>query len=379
MKKLIHILLIMLIEATYSNLFAQTDTLQPPSIFRNATADPNDGEKYTDLSGYFDTIQTMLNELHSLYSAGNFHAALQLSQRDLNKPHLTKAQNQDRLKYTIASYKSINYDQDADRIAKTFLQNDPFYTIKSDDPVPFRDVLNNYYTTPQYSVWLAAGKTFVNTHMDTICSIIDTIPGARTPDYDMDGFVMQVGFEYRPFKVITISIAPSFTTYNIYRSIRRSDIATFHYSESCQVFSLPLFMEAGLHLGREKFVPSLYAGVQIKYIIQSKYTAFTEVASSYTDIPDEKNNTDSKNRLNYSVLGGIRLNYNHRRLTFFADLGVSLDLLPYNNPKKKYSDYDLLYQHFHVPDIFQMFEYAVKIGVKVNLKYKTIAKYNYGY
>ena len=379
MKKLIHISLMMLIAATCSNLFAQTDTLQPPSIFRNATADPTDGEKYIDLSGYFDTIQTMLNELHSLYSAGKFHAALQLSQRDLNKPHLTKAQNQDRLKYTIASYKSINYDQDADRIAKTFLQNYPFYTTQDDDPVPFRDVLNNYYTTPQYSVWLAAGKTFVNTHMDTICSIIDTIPDARTPDYDMDGFVIQVGFEYRPFKVITISIAPSFTTYNIYRSIRRSDIATFHYSESCQVFSLPLFMEAGLHLGREKFVPSAYAGAQIKYIIQSKYAAYTEVVGQYTDIPDDKTNTDSKSRLNYSVLGGIRLNYNHRRLTFFADLGVSLDLLPYNNPKKKYSDYDLLYHHFHVPDIFQMLEYTAKIGVKVNLHYKTIAKYNYGY
>ena len=379
MKKLIHILLTILIAATSTNVVAQTDTLQPPSIFRNATADPIEGEMYSGDDIQTDTLKTLFSELHSLYSAGKFHDALDLSLEVLDKPHLTKAQNQDRLKYALASYKSIDYDHEADEIAKTFLQKDPFYTIQDDDPEPFKEVLNNYYTMPKYSVWLAVGKTFVNTHMDTICSIIDTIPDARTPDYDMDGFVIQVGFEYRPFKVITISIAPSFTTYNIFRSIRRSDIAMFHYSESCQVFSLPLFMEAGLHLGREKFVPSLYAGAQIKYIIQSKYTAFTEVVSQYTDIPDDKTNTDSKNRLNYSVLGGIRLNYNHRRLTFFADLGVSLDLLPYNNPKKKYSDYDLLYHHFHVPDIFQMLEYTAKIGVKVNLHYKTIAKYNYGY
>ena len=43
------------------------------------------------------------------------------------------------------------------------------------------------------------------------------------------------------------------------------------------------------------------------------------------------------------------------------------------------ANYDLLYNHFHVPDIFQMLEYTVKVGIQVNLQYKTIAKNNYGY
>jgi hypothetical protein len=56
-----------------------------------------------------------------------------------------------------------------------------------------------------------------------------------------------------------------------------------------------------------------------------------------------------------------------------------MDMLPYNDPSKKYHNYDLLYQNLYVPDMFRMLEYTVKFGIKINLQYKTIAKFNYGY
>jgi hypothetical protein len=67
-------------------------------------------------------------------------------------------------------------------------------------------------------------------------------------------------------------------------------------------------------------------------------------------------------------------------MTYFADMGISLDMLPFNNPEKIFCNSDLLYQNFYVPDVYRMIEYSVKLGIKVNLQYKTIAKYkNYDY
>ena len=174
MNRLIHISLTILIAATCTSVIAQTDTLHGSSIFHNATADPIEGERTIGGDIKTDTIRTLLRELHSLYSAGKFHDALHFSLQVLDKPHLTKAQNQDRLKYTLAAYKSIDYDHEADDVAKTFLQKDPFYTIQDDDPEPFKQVLDNYYTTPKYSVWAAVGKNIVRPHNDTIRSIIDS-------------------------------------------------------------------------------------------------------------------------------------------------------------------------------------------------------------
>ena len=388
MKTLIKILLLVIIAAASTNAIAQTDAPKDLPLYQNATADGDDskgGASHLD-ANIRDTIDAQLQNLRSLYSAGKYHDALQLSQEIDNRYPLKKAETLTRLKYTLAANKDLDNDAVADSIAKQYLQKDPFYNPETDDdaPVSFKRVLKNYYTTPKYSVWAAVGKNTVEPFNDTIRTIIDTVTNARTPEYNITGFFVQLGFEYRPLKIVSISVAPALTSYNIERSIDRyvqedKVVATFYYNESSTVFSLPMFVEAGLHLKREFFVPSIYAGAQIKYIINAEYKAYTDAVGIRTEIPAQKEDTGIKNRLNYSILGGIRLNINHRRMTYFADLGMSLDMLPYNDPSKKYQNYDLLYQHFHIPDIYQMLEYTVKVGVKVNLQYKTIAKYNYGY
>jgi hypothetical protein len=188
-----------------------------------------------------------------------------------------------------------------------------------------------------------------------------------------------VGFEYRPLKIFSVSIAPQIVSYDFDRTIKRTSLALFYSNESSTIFSLPILVEAGIYRKREIFVPSVYAGIQMRYVLNSEYMAYTIVPDMYSEPSGYKDNTDLKNKFNYSILGGIRLNYNHRRMTYFADLGMSMDMLPFNNPKKIYSNNDLLYQNFYVPDVFRMLDYVVKLGIKVNLQYKTIAKYNYGY
>ena len=147
MKTHIHILITILIAATCTSVTAQTDTLQSSSLYKNFTADPIEGER--SLSDNFDfeenTIAIQLNMLHTLYSAGKFHDALQLSREIADLPHLTKEQSHDLLKYTISAYKSLDYDREADSLAKQYLKKDPFYNPDEDKdaPVLFKKVLKN--------------------------------------------------------------------------------------------------------------------------------------------------------------------------------------------------------------------------------------------
>ena len=381
MKIHIHILLtiLILVAATGASAIAQNDNAQGQTLFQNASSDPIEGEpvnvSYIDSDN--DTIGSQLRQLQSLYSAGKYRTALQLSQRIKTNPHLSKEQNQDRLKYTIAAYKDLEYDHEADSLAKIFRQRDPFYIPNSIDPLSFKRTLANYDTKPKFSVFAAIGKVNTHPHLDTVRTIIDSV--SLDPDYKIEGYTVQIGFEYRPLKLFTISIAPSVTAYDITRTMQRAEFAIFHYNETSIVFALPLYVEAGLYRKKEIFVPSIYAGAQLKYMFHSEYKAYTEAIGTFNVIPDYKDDTYTKTKLNYSVLGGIRLNINHRRMTYFADFGLSMDMLSYNNPAKKYRNNDFLYQHLYIPDIYRMMEYTVKLGIKVNLQYKTIAKNNYGY
>lgn len=375
---LVKILTTMVIAVVFiTNAYAQNDTLSNLQLFSNAAS--NDAKNDTSSRQLYeevDTVTEQLNTLQTLYSTGKYGRALLLA-RDMNNSHLTKSQNLLRLKYNIASFKALEYHREADSAAQLFLQKDPFYSVGDNDPVPFREVLENYYTMPQFSLWASMGMMYGIPVLDTVRTIVDTL--SCEPEYDITCLTLQIGFEYRPFKILTVFVAPTFASYNIERSINRTDIAVFRYKETCQVISLPLCIEASLYRQHEVFVPSVYVGAQLKYIIQSKYSAQTEAIGVYADRPNKYVDTDSKNRINYSILTGVRLSYIHRRITFFADLGMGLDLKSFNNPSKKYDNFDLFFQHLHIPDTYRMMDFWSRGGVKINLHYKTIAKYNYGH
>ena len=97
MKTLINILLttLILIAATYSNVLAQNDL--PQGSARTSKADT-------------DTISTLFQRLQTLYEADKYHDVLQLSEEIQNLPRLSKDQKQERLKYSIAAFKSLEYD-----------------------------------------------------------------------------------------------------------------------------------------------------------------------------------------------------------------------------------------------------------------------------
>lgn len=57
------------------------------------------------------------------------------------------------MRYTIASYKEMAYDEEADSVMKIFTKKYPFYELNSDDPVSFQEVFKNYNTIPRISLF----------------------------------------------------------------------------------------------------------------------------------------------------------------------------------------------------------------------------------
>ena len=319
----------------------------------------------------------ILQTLEDLYSAGKYNQLLQFSQSLHDTATLSKEENLVRLKYTVVAYKDFGYRREADSTARLFWQKAPFYKFQKSDPQLFKEVMENYYTMSKFSVWMAAGIQFAHPVMQTVRPIMDI--SGRKPKYRISGYAVQLGLEYRPLRILSLNVAPLFTSYEMKRTMPRTDIATFRYNENFSTFTLPLIIEASLIVGRSCIFPSLYGGAQFKYLMSSKSNAYTDAAGIYIEISDKKDDIQYKHRTNYSVLGGTRLNFNHRRTTFFIDFGVAYDMKTYNNPDKKFDDIALMFEDLYIRDVFRMLEYGMKIGVKVNLQYKTIAKHHYGY
>ena len=325
-------------------------------------------------------IDEQLRDLQRYYLAGKYDEALQTSQSLTNR-HLDPDKEYVRQMYTIAAFKDMEYNDKADSATKLFYGKNPFYDPNKDarDPVSFRENISNYYTMPRFSVWAAVGQSLAGTPLDTVHVITDTTQ--MKPDYNSEmSEAIQIGFEYHPLQWLSVSVAPTYSKYRYTRTTERSERATFCYEETDKIFTLPLRIEGYLITGEGKWVPSIYAGAAAKFIIKANYNAYTQtVGEPQYRVDDKEIDLDTKTKYNCAILGGAKLSFNHRRLTIFGDFGLSIDLKPFNNPDAAFANTDLAYDKMYIPDIFHIVEVTALVGVKINLKYKTVAKYGYGH
>ncbi len=368
--------------AAVATASAQGDTLSGIPLYQNAVstdAPPADNHSVIHVgTGNAMMGDDDLRTFYNYYAAGKYREALALS-KGINTSKFSKTQNEVYYKYAIAAYKEMEYNEEADSVMQLFRQKYPFYKPNNYDPASFREIFDNYYTMPKFSLWVATASPMVQTIIDTVYVItIDTLQ--RKPDYSYDAKAVQLGFEYHPLKFLSVSFAPTMLFYSCNRSSKRHEFATYHYKKRYMTLCLPLRVEAGLYRKREFFVPSVFIGAQTKYALRSQYTSYIDVIGQVTEVPDEQSDLDSKTRLNYSLFGGVRFSFNcNRRFTYFAEASASADMLPVNNPDKKYASRDALYRDLYINDAYRLRELSLMVGVKVNLKYKTVAKNGYGY
>lgn len=397
MKTFIKILFCIATSVQISTALAQSDSISDLPMFQNIISDPDENEPdngvyYTNRKTSSDTkhrkndnnpddnIGEQLRILANLYSAGKYHEALRISETIRLNYKLSKEDNLYRQMHTIASLKDLEYNEEADSATMLFLQKYPFYKPANYDPSSFKENINNYYTMPQFSIYAGAGVISATPQLDTVHVITDTIN--KTPLYNssQNGYIVQIGFEYHPLKFLSISIAPSFSHYKYSREIQRGKITKFYYEESDNMYTLPIHITASLWRKREIWVPAIYTGAKLKYITKAKYSAYTQTIgeTKYTANFQTLDPND-KNRINYAILGGLKIFYNFGRITLFGDAGLSFDIKPFNNSDKNLNNSELVFDQMYVPDSFHMLETSFTLGVKVNLFYKTMARYGYGY
>ncbi len=395
------LILITLATLTVVAANAQTDSLPPIPLYDNVVSDDapdadessprqtiNPFERRKDSKNNAapqrhmpNSVGEQLRILSNLYSAGKYNDALALSDSILQNHKLTKEENIYRQVHTIAAFKDLEYNEEADSVTKLFHQKYPFYKPASYDPVSFKENLGNYYTMPRFSVWIGAGPAGGMPQIDTVHVITDTLN--REPSYDpaeVSGFVFQLGFEYHICKWLSIAVAPTYMRYQYGREIERGMMTTFRYEETDNILTLPMYLAASLYTKREIWVPSIYFGAKAKYITKAKYAAYTQtIGQAQYTASTRSLDLDDKNQSNFALMGGMKLNYNYRRATFFADAGLSYDLKPFNKPGRGLSNSDLLYDKMFIPDSFHMMDLTFVVGVKINFFYKTVARFGYGY
>ncbi|MBO7440488.1 MAG: hypothetical protein J6U21_12515 [Bacteroidales bacterium] len=367
---------------------AQNDSLPDIPLYDNAVSkDVPPSDKRGIINGMSEVNFFGDDELRNFYNyfaAGKYREAVESSKK-INTSKFSKNQTQVFYRYAVAAYKEMEFNAEADSLARRFLEKDPLYQPVGYDPSSFREILENYYTIPKFSVWLSTAKNYVKTRVDTVYVItIDTLQ--REPSYKYDASSVQLGFEYHPIQCLSISIAPTLRFCKYTRSSKRHEWATHFYKERYMLLGLPVRIDAGLYRKQEKFsrksvsfVPSVFVGIEPKFALRSHYVSYIDVIGQIVDISDEKPNVDTKTRLNYSLFGGVRLSVNHGRLTYFAEVSIAEDMKTVNDSDKKYDTYDALYRDLYINDMFKIRELSMMIGVKLNLKYKSIAKNGYGY
>jgi hypothetical protein len=264
---------------------AQTDTLPYIPLYVNAAsknAPAADNHSVVHVASNNDFIANEdLRTFYNLYAAGKYREAIAHSRR-MSTADFDKLEHQFHLKYAIAAYKEMELNEEADSLAKLFYQETPFYEPTLFDPVSFRELLDNYYTMPKFSVWLALSNNIVMAKVDTVF-VISNDTMQRKPDYKFNSFGFQVGFEYHPLKWLSVSVSPTLTHTSYTRSIRRHEMSSYKFSDEYTTIAFPMRIEAGLYRRRAAFVPSVFAGFQPKIIVKSDITSTHSLIGAMDD------------------------------------------------------------------------------------------------
>ncbi|MBO7141606.1 MAG: hypothetical protein J6V76_00635 [Bacteroidales bacterium] len=380
MSRIIKLLCIMTLLLASVSLSAQNDSVPARSFLQNAVSDdtPQNDNGIDSHQAVSDSLGGGVMALLNIYNAGKYREALDYSQKLLNRGHLSKRGVITCQMLNVASLKNLEYNYEADSAVRHFLQKEPLYKPTNFEPLSFLQVLDNYYTMPRFSIWLGAGNSFVRHICDTVyVTTVDTMQ--QQPDYSFSSRMFQIGFEYNIIKWLSVSAAPTLSMVSYTRSISRHPLASYHYDEDYVCLGIPIVLEASLYRGREFFVPSAYVGFQPKIMLKSTFTSYIDYVNAANDDPATGSSLDGKNRINTSLLCGVRFSFNHNRMSYFADIRASHDLNPLNKCNNKYALPEVVFNHLYVPDVIRINEFSLMLGVKVKLKYKTVAKFSYGY
>ncbi len=325
-----------------------------------------------------DTSAPLFLDLKRFYNAGKYYDARRVAEQLCQNTKLSQEDNAELMKYYSAVLKESGFDERADSVTKGFIKKNPFYKVKSEDPVPFQEMFSNYYAYPKFSVAFSVGICSPEVTVDTVHII-----GVNTqtdPVYEESiGFTAGLSLQYYPLKQFSITCGLKYYFSQWQREVRyQGERRIFVYQESSHVIAVPVY--AGYAFDLRKWTPEVFLGAELDYIVKARYETYNEYNGIKQDMVVQKNlDLNSKNRVNYSLDFGFRISRNYNRIAFFADMFYAVMLRPFNRAEYNYSDNNLFYNKLFVHDAIRLRLDAFSLGIKVNFGYAVKAKYGYGY
>ena len=330
------------------------------------------------------TVEEAVENLRNLYNAGRFSESLayafyvRMRKRD---DKFTKEETEEFHKYAIASMKEMGFDHKADSLMKIFCRQSPFYEVKATDPDAFVKLKDKFVTRPILGVRVWSSKDYPIITLDTVYTVRDKEVGYEYQNFKGSSFGADV--VYYPIKNLEVSAGVMFSKLGFTR-LERSQKLNFSYTENDRLISFPI--EAGYCL--KPFwglvIPEFYVGARLSLLHKTTYEVSDQiiklnaVGSTTEDVSCDGGFEDVKNSF-VTLYGGFRLNYEIRRICFFAGAQYGTALKELRNPEDNYSNVELIVNHRFMPDAMRVGQISINLGVKVNLYYKTFAKYGYGY
>ncbi len=344
----------------------------------NANAQKGKNKNVTDIDEQETMIETQMRQLEKYYNSGRYSNALKIAKQINNSNvKLDPETNQLFLKYYICSLKEMSYDEEADSATIEFTKKYPFYKpTKFDQPV-FKDLLSNFYTRPRLAIWISGGVPSPIIQVDTVHLVGDTTQ--IMPDYSQTkGTSAEIALQFFPFKYFSVALGLHYMYFEYTRD-RQQNITTFSYNEKNHRLSVPLYFIATMPTQEGKWVSELMLGAQADYLLKTTYTASTKYNQNQHFASSGNTELIEKNKINYTANAGIRLNYNHKQLSFFIDNTFRYTIKPFNNSEYNLNNNDLVYNQLFVPDAIHLITYTMQIGIKISFGYTTFTKYGYGY
>ena len=325
-----------------------------------------------------------IRALERYYNAGKYPEALRMADF-LKDKKLSHSETEQYLRYTIASYKEMSYDREADSVMMLFTKKYPFYLPQSFDPIAFQDVFDNYSVIPRLSLYFN-----IILHMKTNVKVDSIFPRADTskiiPTYDSDrSYGITLGAKFGFTKKFAASLGAGYMVASFNR-IEDYGATKFYYHESDAFLTVPVLFYYDMFKWKSPLNGVIisfecFGGASADFVFESDYQAYTWFGDNaqYT-ISDKTADLNEKVRFNYSTLLGFRgTTFESKRISLYFEGSWHFMMRPLNDSQHRYNNSDLVFNHLYVPDAVHLGYAQIKIGCKFNIFYKTVPKYGYGY
>lgn len=337
------------------------------SAFAQATAELED--KYIDAKHY--------------YEEGKIDSATYLLEDILKSPAFSKLYQgvkADVYRLLAMSYITLDRINDSEKPLREMLALRPFYKAADDDLMRFQSALDTLKASSLLSVGLQMGVN--TTFVKRIGEPISMISSFDNPNLGDEKYTFGVGFylgfylKYRVLKNLSISIAPSLSSYtysyredyNLQRTGKSDVINTkfyYAYKQTIRYAEVPISINYSLTTAY-KFSPFISAGWFNGFLLD----ATKESNASFVTASQSFQNKENFVGANSGYLFGLGFTYRLDRLVLNLDARYKHGLVNLTNSANRFVNAEIALGFYDIPNDIRMSNLELGFSLLYHLNFK---------